>query len=208
MSVTLERLEVMRRTLTGGHLLGRLMTPSGHYSRPAETAAAVPWAADCDGFGEFDPDAFRRMLAAIAGLPGALFVVAPDAFGDHAATLALWDDWHQEIRDAGHPPAFVLQPGVEVETVPWATAGALFLGGPDEHRARPAIRAIADEGRRRGLHLHVGRVNGPRRALDAHAIGADSIDGSGLARWTRATLDPVLRTVHNLVTHPPTALAL
>lgn len=208
MTVAVDQLRDLRANRHGGHLLGRLLTPR-HPNRLDETiAAGIPWAADCDGFGDFHEGRYLAMLSMIGGRGGALFVVAPDVFGDHEATLEAWHRWHPRIRAAGHPPAFVLQPGVELDTVPWDTVGALFLGGPDEHRARPAVRAIIAEARRRGLHVHVGRVNGPRRARDAYHLGACSIDGSGLARWRDATLPPVLATVANLVAHPQAELDL
>ena len=71
--------------------LGRLIQPR-HYSSIEETAASgMPWAADNDAFnGGFDVDAYSKMLDRISGLPGCLFVVAPDVVGDWRATAELW----------------------------------------------------------------------------------------------------------------------
>lgn len=206
----------LRAELDGGELLGRLLTPR-HYNRAADTAElGIPWAADCDGFGDFDERRFCAMLDRLATVPPGLFVAAPDTYGSHADTLTAWDEWAHVIRDAGQRPAFVLQPGVEPETVPWGTLldreltpiGALFLGGEDAHRARPAIRQIIGRARAYGIWVHVGRVNGRHRARDAMLLGANSIDGSGLARFRDAKLRPVLDTVRNLRDTPPLAMDL
>ena len=57
---------------------GRLLTPRHHSSAAATAAAGIPWAADNDGFGGVDLEAFERMLQRLARLPGGRFVAAPD----------------------------------------------------------------------------------------------------------------------------------
>lgn len=196
------------RARPGGEYLGRLLTPR-HYNAAQETVdAGIPWAADCDGFGGIDEDRFAAMLDAIAGVPGALFVVVPDVFADADATLELWRAWAPRVRAAGHPPALVLQDGVELETVPWDEVGALFLGGTDEHRARPAVRAILEEARRRRLHVHVGRVSSDGGIARARELGADTVDGSKYARWRDVYLPGALILLRNLNAYRPLELEL
>jgi hypothetical protein len=55
---------------------------------------------------------------------------------------------------------------------------------PDTPHAAVLIR----EAKWRGKWVHVGRVNTLRRIAWCKALGVDSIDGSGFARFTRARL--------------------
>lgn len=177
--------------------LGRLVQPR-HFSSIQTTAeAGIPWAADNDAFGAFDVRAFERMLDVLEGLPGCLFVAAPDVVGDWEATLALWDRWLPEIVGRGLPPALVAQDGLTSLAVPWEELDALFVGGapnrsPRYTRPGPgsgpewklsvAAEGLAREARARGKHSHLGRVNSMRRLIYAASNGYDSVDGS---RWAR-----------------------
>lgn len=173
--------------------LGRLVVPE-HYWRVADTATAgLPWAADNGAFGEFKPHDYRLMLAAITGLPGCRFVAVPDVVADAAATLARFTEWHDEAAATGQPLALVLQDGMTTDDVPWPQLRAVFVGGSTEWKLGPAARELVDEARRRGLHVHLGRVNGRRRYDYARSIGCDSVDGSGLARFHRTHLLDALR---------------
>lgn len=192
----------------GAHL-GRLLTPR-HYSRADDTAAAgVPWAADNDGFNGVDYPAFERMLDALAGVPGALFVTSPDVFGDGRRTLAELERWAPVIRQAGHPAALVTQPGIDdVDAVPWELVDALFVGGEDRYRYGPGPRRIVAEARRRRLHVHVGRVNSVRRIAWAAELDAGSVDGTKYARWRDTRLGLGLSAVANAAAARPLALEL
>jgi EAL domain-containing protein (putative c-di-GMP-specific phosphodiesterase class I) len=70
-----------------------------------------------------------------------------------------------------------------VEDTPWATVGAIFIGGTTEWKLGPQARAIILEAKRRGLWVHVGRVNSKQRIEQIYAMGVDSFDGSGWSRW-------------------------
>lgn len=160
--------------------LGRLVQPR-HYSSIRQTAAGgIPWAADNDAFNTFDAPAFVRMLDRLEGLPGCLFVAAPDVVGDATATAALFDVWEPRIRARGLPVALVAQDG---QTAPsWDRLDALFIGGGDRFKLGPEGEHWLTEARHRGKWTHVGRVNSSRRIAYAATIGADSIDGT---QWTR-----------------------
>ena len=172
---------------------GRLLTPR-HYSRAWETARdGVPWAMDCDGFGGVDPVAFQRMVMTLAGLPGCLFLTVPDVYhGDgveaHTDTLASWNEWMPFVGMSGFPLAFVAQIGSTVDNVPWHECDAVFIGGDTEWKLGPAARAIVAEAKRRGLHVHMGRVNSMKRIAYAKSIGVDSVDGSGWAKYRDAMM--------------------
>ena len=170
--------------------LGRLLQPR-HYPRASATArSGVPWAADNDAFNvNWDEHAerrFLRMVDTLSGLPGCLFVVCPDVVGEAGLTSLLFEEYAPLLWRHDLPPAYVLQePGVEYEHswIPWASMRALFIGGAtNEFKLGPEVEAIVAEGRRRGIWIHMGRVNSLRRLAYAASIGCDSIDGT---QWVR-----------------------
>jgi hypothetical protein len=67
--------------------------------------------------------------------------------------------------------------------VPWDRISALFLGGSTHFKLGPDGARAAREAKRRGLWLHMGRVNTANRARYAATIGCDSFDGSKFSRW-------------------------
>ncbi len=91
--------------------LGRLVQPR-HYPRVRETAlAGTPWAADNDAFNGWDERAerrFLRMVDALSGLPGCLFVVCPDVVGEAGLTSMLFDEYAPLLYSRGLPPAYEL----------------------------------------------------------------------------------------------------
>jgi hypothetical protein len=164
--------------------LGRLGVPKDH-ARMAETAAAgIPWAADNAAFSGFDPDAFARMLEHLAGVPGCLFVVAPDVVADATATLDQFGSWADRIHAAGLPVALAAQDGLEQLTVPWNDLEAFFVGGSTHWKLSPTTAALVAEAKRRGKWVHMGRANSGMRFEYAKAIGCDSVDGSKFSRFT------------------------
>lgn len=167
--------------------LGRLLGPR-LCDRAPQTAELYPWAADNDAYSDWNEPRFRRMLDTISGLPNCLFVTAPDIVGDHYLTLRRFRFWEVEIHGHGLPVAFVAQNGVSVDTVPWNDCQAVFIGGDDTFKLGPDARAIAKATKTRGHWLHIGRVNSLRRMRYAHALGADSIDGTCFSRWSHTHL--------------------
>lgn len=111
----------------------------------------------------------------------ALFAVVPDVVGDHEGTMERWAEWAGKVAALGHTPAFVLQDGLRLADVPWSEAGAIFVGGSTEFKLGPAAATACMEAKRRGLWLHMGRVNSGRRCIYAAALGCDSVDGTFLA---------------------------
>lgn len=180
--------------------LGRLVQPR-HYPRVAETArSGVSWAADNDAFNGWSTGMerrFLRMLEAISGLPGCLFVTCPDIVGDAGLTSLLCDEYAPLLWRHGLPPAYVLQePSVEYEDwwIPWGSIQALFIGGAStEFKLGPEVEAIVAEAHARGLWVHMGRVNSLHRIAYAASIGCDSIDGTQWVRYRDAYLLDGLR---------------
>lgn len=161
--------------------LGRLAVPRC-FRRMNEThGAGVPWAADNGAFGGLDESAWLRMLDGLQGVPGCLFAAVPDEVGSAEATAELWRRWLPVVRDRGLPPAWVAQDGAGPLDIP-AEAEAVFIGGTTEFKLGHDAREIVAAARRRGLWIHVGRVNTMRRLRYCQSIGVDSVDGS---KWPR-----------------------
>lgn len=106
-----------------------------------------------------------------------LFVVAPDVVGDAKSTIALYPEWRETIRSFGFPAAFVGQDGLEDYGLP-NDFDAFFIGGSTKWKLSKAARELAQEAKRRGKWLHMGRVNSLARIHYAESIGCDSVDGT------------------------------
>jgi hypothetical protein len=124
------------------------------------------------------------MLDRLRGVPGCLFVVAPDVVGDATDTGRLFDRWEPMIRALGFPVAYVAQDGLTPESIPWARMDALFIGGSTEFKMSAFALSILGYAAARGKWRHVGRVNSKRRMRHFHGH-CDSIDGSGFSKWPK-----------------------
>ena len=139
-----------------------------------------------------------------------LFASAPDVVGDAEATLAESSPWLQGIRWLGIPAAFVAQNGSERgDLIPWGKFDVLFIGGTtecppcryirpateDENKRKtcpfcggrllewklgPGAALVTGEALRRGLPVHMGRVNSQVRLKYAVDLGCTTVDGTYL----------------------------
>lgn len=170
--------------------LGRLVQPRHYSSIRATASSGIPWAADNDCFQGLDAPAYFRMLDALVGLPGCLFVTVPDVVADPVGTIRGWVRWSEGVRRRGLPIGFVAQDGCDLGLLPqWWLFDALFIGGSTEWKLGHAAARLVAEAKARGKWVHMGRVNTIRRLRYAHAIGCDSVDGSKWARWRSTYLD-------------------
>jgi hypothetical protein len=160
--------------------LGVLSSPRRFYTN----IEGWRWAADNDAYSDWNPDRYRRMLDGIWGLPGCLFVTAPDVVGDADRTLELFEEWYDDLNAVLQPLALVAQDGLTTDRVPWRQIDALFIGGTTEFKMGDTARELVAEAQRHGKWVHMGRVNGHRRIRYAKAIGCDSFDGTSLS-WFR-----------------------
>ncbi len=169
--------------------LGILASPRNPMFAESASREGLPWAADNDCFnGGLDVSAYRKMLWKIVRAKGCLFVNAPDAVGDSETTFQLWDEWYWRIAEYGFPVGFVTQDGMTVEDIPWVQADAIFVGGTDGWKLSQPSREVADECRRLGKWLHIGRVNTRGRMEVAIEWGADSVDGTRTSLLTDQVL--------------------
>jgi len=162
-----------------------LLTSVGSRHHPRNAIAyGARWALDNDCFKAYKPDAIHRTLERYAGMPGCLFAVCPDVWGDATATLLLFWAWVGTYQRLGYPVAFVAQDGIEHIHIPWDSFDVLFLGGSNQFKYSAALRAVVKEAKRRGKWVHHGRCNTPQRILYSAFIGCDSWDG------THYTIEP------------------
>lgn len=165
--------------------LGVLSSPDRFYP----DVEGWKWAADNGAFSGFKPDKFRRMLDALYGLPGCLFVTSPDVVGDATRTLELFEEWYDELVAAWLPLALVAQDGLTPDQVPWQRIDSLFIGGSDGFKMGEDAAQLVAQARVRDKWVHMGRVNGHQRMRYAKAIRCDSMDGTSLS-WFRDTYLP------------------
>lgn len=168
--------------------LGVLSSPRRFYT----DVQGWPWAADNDAFSAWDEVRYLNMLEALAELSGCIFITAPDVVGDARATTERFWEWQPLLRNLEQPIAYVTQDGLTSLDVPWGEIDCLFLGGSDQWKMGEANRALVIEAKRRGLWVHMGRVNGHRRIRYAKAIGCDSFDGTSMSWFKDAYLDEFL----------------
>lgn len=138
---------------------------------------------DNGAFSGFDEKEFYATLrrSGPEDMPRCKFVACPDVVGDSKATGELFKQWRDRLE--GWPVALVTQDGLKIEDVPWDRIDAVFVGGSDQWKFCQNSIEICQEAKRRGLWIHVGRVNTWKRAISAQIIGADSMDGTGLATY-------------------------
>lgn len=132
------------------------------------------------------------MLDAITDVPNSLFVVVPDVVGEWRVTRFRFWEWQREVAATGQPVAYVAQDGQPGSEVPWERIGCLFIGGSTSFKLSPEAERLGREAKRRGLWLHMGRVNSRKRFDYARATGCDSIDGSKFSRWRNTWLPEAL----------------
>lgn len=157
----------------------------------------VPWAMDNFAFTQFDPIKFEEMLSKHrAYAPCCSWVVAPDVVCNAQATLVSFWHWMPVIRSYGYKIAFAAQNGIENISIPWQCFDCLFVGGNDLFKANctPLVR----EAKAHGKVTHMGRVNSLKRILFCRALGFDSADGSGYAKYSYKTAEhlPALTQTH------------
>jgi EAL domain-containing protein (putative c-di-GMP-specific phosphodiesterase class I) len=87
--------------------------------------------------------------------------------------------------------------------LPWTQFDVLFVGGTTEWKLGLEARGLVAEAKRRGKHVHMGRVNSEKRLRYAAAIGCDSADGTCLTRGPDVNLPKVLAWLRAVNEQPP-----
>ena len=142
-----------------------------------------PWAVDNGGYEKLDTPALMALLEREKErLADCLFVAVPDVVGSARRTLEVFERWKSRL--AGWKLALVCQDGQEDLPLPWDDIAAVFIGGSTNWKCGPHAAAIVRAAKALDKWVHIGRVNEPGRYDHFAKLGADSCDGTGIARYT------------------------
>lgn len=140
-------------------------------------------AADNGGFKGLDIRAYLALLDRERHqIENFRFITVPDIVASARRTLELFDYWYGEL--AQWPLALVAQDGQEHLSIPWDLIDAIFIGGSTGWKMSKYAADIVRTGKAMRKWVHVGRVNDPIRWAHFEALGADSVDGTGIARYS------------------------
>jgi hypothetical protein len=138
---------------------------------------------DNGAFSRFDQDAFLALLDREAHhKERCLFVTAPDVVGSARRTLEIFERWMPRLK--GWKIALACQDGQEALPLPWDEIDTVFIGGTTNWKCSDAAAHIVRAAKILGKWVHIGRVNHAERFNHFKELGADSCDGSGIARYT------------------------
>lgn len=163
-----------------GHPVEQLLTPLTRFlpQNPTEH-----FAIDNGAYAGFSPDALLSLLERESERKHLCrFLAVPDVVGSARRTLEVFDYWQPKLK--GWPLALVAQDGQENLPIDWWKISAVFIGGTTEWKMSSHAKAIVLAGKAVGKWVHVGRVNTPGRIEYFEKMGADSIDGTGLSRYS------------------------
>jgi hypothetical protein len=110
------------------------------------------------------------------------WVCVPDVVGSARRTRECFEHWRYKL--SGWPLALVMQDGQEELDIPWDGIAAIFIGGSTAWKLSKAAADCIRAGKIMGKWVHAGRVNTPARFEYFEELGADSIDGTGLSRFS------------------------
>jgi len=166
--------------------VGQLITPLTRFSNRHRERFAI----DNGAFSRFDGNAFQSLLEREKpNRDRCLFVACPDIVGSARRTLEVFDLYYPKLH--GWPIALVCQDGQEDLPIPWQFIAAVFIGGSTAWKVSPYAEAICRAAKTLGKWVHMGRVNTPMRLELAESWGVDSVDGTGISRFTQDRRDLV-----------------
>jgi len=174
-------------TVCAGELgcdVGQLLTP---LTRFRLQQPELPWGIDNGAFARFEEKAFLSLLQREEHhKANCLFVTAPDVVGSARRTLEVFEQWKGRL--AAWPIALAVQDGQEDMPIPWDDIASVFIGGTTEFKISPQAGHVIKAAKIMGKWAHVGRVNDPARFSYFDELGADSIDGTGISRYSHMRL--------------------
>jgi hypothetical protein len=162
--------------------VGQLLTPLTRYQL---RDPARKWAMDNGFFAQAKIDAYLALLEREKHhQENCLFVTLPDVVGCARRTLEVFEIWRKRPELQGWKLALVCQDGQEHLPIPWDDIAAVFIGGSTGWKCGDHAAHIIKAAKALGMWAHVGRVNGPERWDHFEKLGADSVDGTGIARYS------------------------
>lgn len=160
--------------------VGQLLTPLTRYRL---RDPSKPWAIDNGGYSRFDERAFSALLTREDHHKhNCLFVTAPDVVGSARRTLEIFERWRPKLN--GWKIALACQDGQEDLGIPWDEIHAVFIGGSTNWKCSSGAAHIVKAAKILNKWVHIGRVNTADRFDHFEKLGADSFDGTGVARYT------------------------
>jgi hypothetical protein len=160
--------------------VGQLLTPLTRYTL---RDPSKPWAIDNGAFARLDIPAFLSLLRREQHHQDrCLFVTVPDVVGSARRTLEVFEHWKDKL--AGWKLALACQDGQEHLPIPWDEIDAVFIGGSTNWKGSDYVAHIVRAAKAMGKWAHIGRVNGAVRWDHFQKLGADSADGTGIARYS------------------------
>lgn len=160
--------------------VGQLLTPLTRYTL---REPGRPWAIDNGAFARFEEKSFWSLLKREEERKeDCLFVTAPDVVSSARRTLEVFG--HYAPKLAGWKIALALQDGQEHLPIPWESIAAIFVGGSTSWKLSDHAMHCVKAAKALGKWVHVGRVNDPARFEYFEEMGADSIDGTGISRYS------------------------
>jgi hypothetical protein len=168
-----------------GYPVEQLLTP---LTRFANRHPEARFAIDNGAFTKFNRKGFESLLERERERKHLCrFVAVPDVVASARRTLEVFDYWYELIND--WPLALVAQDGQEDLPVPWEHINAIFIGGSTKWKESDHAKAIVKAGKAMDKWVHVGRVNTADRFKAFKEWGADSVDGSGIAQYSKMRLE-------------------
>lgn len=160
--------------------VGQLLTPLTRYSLRDPNK---PFAIDNGGYKKLDVNGLQSLMKREEQhREKCLFVSAPDVVCSARRTLELFPFFKPMFE--GWKIAFVCQDGQEDLPMPWGEIDAIFIGGSTAWKCSQHVEHLTRAAKALGKWVHAGRVNDPSRWKHFEELGADSADGTGLARYT------------------------
>lgn len=175
---TNEDLDVCEAEIGGE--VGQLLTPLTRFTL---RDPSKPWAIDNGAFARLEVKAFVSLLAREHHhRENCLFVTAPDVVSSARRTLEVFQHWRPKLE--GWKVALACQDGQEDLPIPWDDIAAIFIGGSTNWKVSECAKQCVQAAKALGKWVHIGRVNDPARFAYFDNLGADSCDGTGIARYT------------------------
>lgn len=156
--------------------------------------AGVPYGLDNGCFTRFDEKKWKLMIEeAKTHGDNCQWVTLPDVVGSAIRTCELFEKFAHTTN--GVKRALVLQDGIGSVNINWRlVTGGVFIGGSDNFKISKEAFDAARCAKFYKLKVHVGRVNTPQRLRNWIGL-ADSIDGSGISRFSDAMLEKIINEI-------------